>query len=357
MQFSSLRRYPIIKNDLLQAWNSSDQLLLESLEEIDLLSKKILIINDSFGAISFNLKKYAPQVITDSYISYKSIHLNTNNQLKVDNNLDALSGVYDFVLIVLPKNLSYFEDILISLQNHINTTTNLICSGMIKHMSKGHFDLLNQHIGPTRTSLAKKKARLIYASNVEPIKSLSKYPLKVKVPGFENKFINYSNVFSRDKLDIGSRFFLDHIPKSNYENILDLACGNGIIGIKAKMLNPMAKIFFRDESYMAILSSLKNYKKNFDDEAQFTWSNCYEDGQENIMDLVLCNPPFHQNHTVGDFIAISMFHDAKKALKSGGELIVIGNSHLAYQVKLRRIFGNSQIIASNKKFMIIKSIC
>jgi 16S rRNA G1207 methylase RsmC len=35
---------------------------------------------------------------------------------------------------------------------------------------------------------------------------------------------------------------------------------------------------------------------------------------------------------------------------------VIGNSHLGYQFKLKKIFGNSKIIASNKKFMIIDAM-
>jgi len=70
---------------------------------------------------------------------------------------------------------------------------------------------------------------------------------------------------------------------------------------------------------------------------------------------VLCNPPFHQSHTLGDFIAWQMFEDAKHALRPGGLLRVIGNSHRGYQLKLKKIFGNSKIVATNSKFMIIDS--
>lgn len=164
--------------------------------------------------------------------------------------------------------------------------------------------------------------------------------------------MNHSNLFSREKLDIGTRFFLEHIPRGSYKTILDLGCANGIIGIKAKMLNPEAKIHFSDESAMAIQSAKTNYENHFKDEAAYFWTNCFEGQPKNFLDLVLCNPPFHQGNTIGDFIAWQMFQDAYDSLKPGGILRVIGNSHLGYQVKLKKLFGNSQIIATNNKFII-----
>jgi 16S rRNA (guanine1207-N2)-methyltransferase len=44
------------------------------------------------------------------------------------------------------------------------------------------------------------------------------------------------------------------------------------------------------------------------------------------MDLILCNPPFHQQNTIGSHIAMRMFKQARQVvLRSGGELWVIGN--------------------------------
>jgi 23S rRNA (guanine1835-N2)-methyltransferase len=352
---SNLKRYPVVKNDPLKAWNSADELILEALVDYNLKSMRILVVNDSFGAISCNLSEYDLNVYVDSFISSTAIISNSNNSIIPIINLKDLDGIYDLVLIQTPKNLSFFEDILCHLSNHLNRNSKIICTAMIKHLAKNSFDLLQKYIGVTSTSLAKKKARLIFA-NFEKDAVNSSYPKNIQIDGFEKKFENHSNVFSRDKLDIGTRFFLDNIPTGNYKTILDLGCANGIVGIKAKLNNPNSKIIFNDESMMAILSAKANFKKFFQDElASFFFSNCYENQAESSIDLVLCNPPFHQIHTIGDFIALSMFKNAKKVLKPGGELVVIGNSHLAYQVKLKKIFGNSNIITSNKKFMIIKS--
>ena len=72
-------------------------------------------------------------------------------------------------------------------------------------------------------------------------------------------------------------------------------------------------------------------------------------------DATLCNPPFHQQHAITDHIAWQMFNDARRSLKYGGELYVVGNRHLDYFRKLKRAFGNCTTIATNNKFVILKA--
>jgi 16S rRNA (guanine1207-N2)-methyltransferase len=81
-----------------------------------------------------------------------------------------------------------------------------------------------------------------------------------------------------------------------------------------------------------------------------------DDFESASADLILCNPPFHQQNTVGDQIAVSLFKQSRKVLRKGGELWVIGNRHLNYHVNLNQLFGNHSIVASNAKFVIMKAI-
>ncbi len=355
----NLKRYPFRKNDLLQAWDAADELILEHLGEIELKNQRILVVQDQFGAISCSLKNQASELdlttYTDSYVSAKGTLLNSQNRITPVNDLSKLSGQYDLVLMRIPKNMSFFEDILCHLTKHLHPSSQIICGYRVKHQANASFDLLNKYIGETRTSLAKKKARLIFAT-FQKHKVESPYPLQVSIESFKTPFINHSGLFSREKLDIGTRFFLEHIPEGNYETILDLGCANGIIGIAAKRLHPAAKIVFTDDSQMAILSAEENYQNYFPDkpnDASLIWTNCYETGQPDSVDLALCNPPFHQGTTLGDFVARQMFTDAFRTLTPGGVLRVIGNTHLRYPFELKNIFGNSEIVAANSKFTIV----
>ena len=349
---SELKRYPYSKKDLLKAWDSADELLLEHLSRMELREKRILILGDQFGALSCALEGLNVTSYSDSYVSHRGIALNSQGRLTLLNDLSALSGLYDLVLIRIPKNMSFFEDQLCCLSQHLHRQSQIVCGYMVKHQTNTSFELLDKLIGPTRTSLAKKKARLIFVEfQRNPVES--HYPLRVPIPNFEVPFVNHSNLFSRERLDIGTRFLLEYIPQGGFKSILDLGCANGIIGIAAKRMNPAARIIFSDDSNMAIQSARANYRNYFPDEAQFLWTNCFERQAAASVDLVICNPPFHQGTTLGDSTARQMFADARHALVPGGLLRVIGNQHLQYPTTLKRIFGNNAIVDRNQKFVIV----
>lgn len=92
------------------------------------------------------------------------------------------------------------------------------------------------------------------------------YELGYQLDDVELEMINHAGVYSREKLDLGSRLFLENLPVSDsYKTIVDLGCGNGVLGLMAAIKNPSAKIIFTDESYMAVESSIDNFMKVFDE--------------------------------------------------------------------------------------------
>ncbi|MEZ4266488.1 MAG: class I SAM-dependent methyltransferase, partial [Myxococcota bacterium] len=148
-------------------------------------------------------------------------------------------------------------------------------------------------------------------------------------------------------------FLLSHIPKGEFPVVLDLGCGDGVLGVAAKRQNPSSRLAFCDESRMAVESARANYARRFEDEARFVWTHCYQGQDAGSVDLVLCNPPFHQGHVVGEAVARQMFADAHHALVDGGRLRVVANKHLDYPAALRRLFGACRVVATNRKFVIL----
>lgn len=363
-----LNRLPIRPLELLRAWDAADEYLLNTLAE-DLkpsADARILIFNDSFGALAVALNSFQPQAVSDSYLSQQATRVNLlanglpERSVELINSLESLQGQFDLVLIKVPKTLALLEYQLIRLRPHLMPSTQIIAAGMIKTLPPATWKMLERLVGPTTTALARKKARLIFASpDPKVVVPACPYPVYYRLeeaPGY--LICNHANVFSRDSLDIGTRFFLQHLPAGQDTcDIIDLGCGNGLLGLMAAERNPAATVHFVDESFMAVASAEENFYRAFGQERKATF--CVGDGlkgfEPSSADLILCNPPFHQQNTVGDQIANSMFKESKMVLRKGGELWVIGNRHLNYHIYFNRIFGAHSVVASNNKFVILNT--
>ncbi|NOT13230.1 MAG: methyltransferase [Methylococcaceae bacterium] len=364
-----LHRFPQRPRELLRAWDAADEYLLDYLADQGLPEREqsVLIINDTFGALAVALSAYKPTALSDSYLSQLATRCNLDvnklpeERVKLVNSLENLEGMYDLVLLKAPKTLALLEDELIRLRPHVTPATKIILAGMIKTLSPSVWTLLERLLGATQTSLARKKARLIYVSTELASRDTeNSYPIYYRLENTGYLICNHANVFSREKLDIGTRFFLQHLPsKPGAKDIIDLGCGNGLVGLVAAERNPLATLHFVDESYMAVASAHENFNRAFGQEriATFSVGDGLSDFASNSADLILCNPPFHQQNTIGDQIAISMFKQSRRVLRKNGELWVIGNRHLKYQQPLARLFGRCSVVGGNSKFEILKTNC
>lgn len=361
-----LNRLPKRPRELLRAWDAADEYLLDTVaDELRYREQaRILIVNDSFGALTVALNAFRPYALSDSYLSQQATKLNLaandlpEHNVTLLNSLDTPDGPFDFVLIKVPKTLGLLEDELIRLRPCMTPETRVIVGGMVKTLPASVWKLLERLVGPTSTSLAKKKARLIFvAPDSEMALPPSPYPVSYRLENTDYTISNHANVFSRDSLDIGTRFFLQHLPfRQDACDIIDLGCGNGVVGLIAAERCPAARLSFIDESFMAVASARDNFQRAFGGlrDAVFAAGDGLMEAESASADLILCNPPFHQQNTVGDQIAASLFKQSRRVLRKGGELWVIGNRHLDYHIHLNRLFGDHTLVASNAKFVIVK---
>lgn len=362
-----LKRLPHRKNEVLQAWDAADEYLLHHLasEKKPEPTTQVTLLNDSFGALALGLHAYHPVAISDSFLSQQAtlnnLQLNgiDQGQVQLLDSLRVPESNIDYLLIKIPKTLALLEYQLHTLRPLLKPGTKIIAAGMIKTLPANVWKLLARIIGPTATSLAVKKARLIFASlDTDLVQPKNPYPVRYVLENSDLQICNHANVFSRGSLDIGTRLLLQHLPDNpDYRQIIDLGCGNGVVGLMAAKQLPHAEISFVDESFMAIASAKENFAQAFADkrQAQFTVGDCLNGFAEQSADCIICNPPFHQQHAIGDQIAWQMFQQAYRVLRKGGELRVIGNRHLNYQIHLKKLFGNWESVTSNAKFVIIKA--
>ncbi len=360
-----LKRYPEQHNSPLQAFDAADEYLLKHLSELPLSGhSRCLILNDNFGALAISLAGHM-QVHSsgDSFLAHQALRNNLDhNQRPADavqilQSEQAFQGPYDCVLIRVPKTLALLEEQLIRLQSHISDRTIIVAAGMIKHLPRSAGDLLERYIGPVQASLAEKKARLLFVTPTNIAQAQSPYPSSYELDKPKISLRNHAGVFCREALDIGTRFLLPHLPSGlGHAHVADLGCGNGVMAIVCALENPEAQLLLVDESYMAVQSAQENWQQALGQRPVTIYAG---DGlgavQPQTLDVVLCNPPFHQQQVVGDFLARRMFQQSHRALKPGGQLWVVGNRHLGYHITLKRMFSKVEQVAANAKFVIFKA--
>lgn len=362
-----LQRWPLEqKNRSLQAWDAADELLVE--QGLSALQQKpnssVLVINDAFGTLSCVLGELPHVSIGDSYISEQAQAYNrTQNQLsaqavKWQESMLPWPGKPDLVLLKIPQQHSYLRFLLQKLSQVIHPETVILAAGKAKDLHQNLLDIFRQELGPVEASLQHKKCRYLRCQWQGEVRELSA-PAQWKAAESQLNLINYAAVFSREQLDIGARFLLEHLPITGNALVADLGCGNGVLGLELMRQQPDTQLVFFDDSYQAIASAQASLLANPEllaSQAKFRVDDCMSQQADKSLDWVICNPPFHQQQAVTEHIALQMFKDAKRCLKSGGRLRLVANRHLPYYAHLRQSFGHCRVVAGNPKFVILEAI-
>lgn len=348
----------------LRAFDAADALLLAHLAEVD-LGGTVVVLGDRWGALTAALAACSPVSVSDSSVAQSSTRDNLErNGLVAELRAvtDALPERIDVLVFRVPRTLGLLEHTLHLLAPCLHAGAVVVGAGMVKEVHTSTLRACAQILGSTRTSLATRKARLIH---VEPDPDLLRPPnpwprtllLPTDAPaGLAGvRVVQQAGVFSAEHLDIGTRFLLEHLPRCA-GRVVDLGCGNGVLGVAAGLAAKDAQVVLTDESYLAVAS------------AQDTWSGVHGarsvttvvgegmDAVDGPVDLVLCNPPFHTGHGTSDATAWAMFTGARRALVPGGELWVVGNRHLGHHTRLKRLFGGVSVVASNPKFVVLRAV-
>ncbi|GAA3397571.1 methyltransferase [Streptomyces roseoviridis] len=371
-----LTRFPADPRDQLRAWDAADEYLLHHLAESGTdLSGTVAVVGDRWGALVTALAAAGPGElvqISDSYLGRSATGENlarsgaAPDAVRLLTTQDPPPERVDVLLVRVPKSLALLEDQLHRLAPAVHEGTVIVGTGMVKEIHTSTLKLFETILGPTRTSLAVKKARLVHTTPAPGAdRGANPWPYRYALPadapaGLAGRtVVNHAGVFCADRLDIGTRFLLRNLPTGlGRSTVVDLGCGNGVVGLAVALAEPEADLLFTDESYQAVASAEENFRAHAGEgrEARFLVADGLAGVEPGSVDLVLNNPPFHSHHATTDRTARRMFADARRALRPGGELWVVGNRHLGYHITLRRIFGNAELVAGDPKFVVLKAV-
>ncbi len=359
-----LERVPRAGSAPLRAWDASDELVLRHLDELEVaVDARMLVVNDAFGAIGTALGDRSLAWWSDSATARRALadNLEANGRdldavQLVGGPGDELDGVYDLITIRVPRTLSLLDHQLARVRPHLHADSVVVGHGMVKLIHTSTLDRFGERLGTTTTSLATKKARLIHPV-IDAEFANPPEPTTYRLP-WGQTVVSHAGVFSAERLDRGTRLCanaLADLDLRDVGSILDLGCGSGVLGLVTAGEVPEALVHFVDESDLAVSSARATWSANdrADDRATFTAAVDLAHVPDASVDLVVCNPPFHQQQARTDDVASQMIRDARRVLRPGGRFVLVGNRHLGYHVRLKRGFRSVETIASDPKFVVL----
>ena len=177
-----------------------------------------------------------------------------------------------------------------------------------------------------------------------------------KVLDYELCFRSCDSIFSKNKIDDGTRALLEAISKkcTLSGHGLDLGCGLGVISI-ALIKRFGISFDMVDINATAVKLSKQNLIKN---NVQHSAKAFESDGFSNVdeeYDFIITNPPIK----TGKALLFKLMTDTYSHLRESGQLIlVIRKDHGMESLKKHLIdtFDNCEIIDRNKGYYILKSI-
>lgn len=336
------------------------QLLLRNIAD---LSGVVLLVEPMADDLARELAINNSELQLSCYTTDKTVANNWQQQCQapcyfaaeLDAKHLAAGKKFDTVVLFYPKSKEQLAFSLAQLSTVIDNNTQVYLVGD----NKGGIKSLVSHaekLGLHAHKLDNAKHCLWFALTGLADKPQQAQPManfKAEVAGKQLQFCSLPGVFNHGKLDLGTAILLEQLGFIQQGNVLDFACGAGVIGSFLLQQAPGIKLYSSDVSALAVASSKATFALN-QQQAQVIAADGMPDGTP-LFHHIVTNPPFHTGLKTDYSVAEKFIQDSKQKLTSGGTLTLVANAHLPYAQWLKEAFGNVKELARRNGFVVYHS--
>jgi 16S rRNA (guanine1207-N2)-methyltransferase len=162
-------------------------------------------------------------------------------------------------------------------------------------------------------------------------------------------FESWPGTFSYGEMDSGSRAMLEVAEVRPGDKVLDMGCGNGVVGcLVSPQAGPTGKITFVDSSARAMKLAEMNATANGVPDFKLVTSSTMAELPTGEFDVVLANPPYFANSEVGRHF----IQTAREVLRPGGRFYFVTKMPVQTIPEIVETFGTAESV-ENRGYTVV----
>jgi 16S rRNA (guanine1207-N2)-methyltransferase len=256
---------------------------------------------------------------------------------------------YETALVEMPKETERLRMTLSMVAAALAPGSRVVLIGRNDSGIKSAGRHLTEIVGESEVLDFRFHARALSAtvSREQPRSSLDDWEnvYRAEVAGRTVEVHDFPGVFSRGRVDEGTRRLLDVLDVDASARTLDVGCGSGVIG--AWLRAGGSVMGSCDVDALAVEATARTAGSAFA-------SDVYSDVSETYA-VIVTNPPFHAGVRTTSAVAIRMIEEAPAHLVAGGEMWLVANRFLDYLTPLRDAFARADIVSEDNKFRVYRA--
>ncbi|MCV3271745.1 class I SAM-dependent methyltransferase [Roseobacter sinensis] len=165
----------------------------------------------------------------------------------------------------------------------------------------------------------------------------------------EGGFWTAPGVFSADAIDPASALLAEALPDALGRHVADLGAGWGFLSAHVLTRPDVEAAHLVEAGHMALECARHNVT---DTRAQFHWADATTWRPDQPLDTVVMNPPFHGGRVADPALGQAFIRAAARMLHRHGQLWMVANRHLPYEVSLQSLFATVKDCGGDRRFKL-----